>query len=109
MVKVSESVKYIFPLIVVGSVFTIWYFTRKADNGENGGGIPIVPSWISVPSGISNSDLLALKTYPENPAFGKYILINNPSQGNTWLQPSELASFISPNGEWTVLNYPYGS
>jgi hypothetical protein len=69
---------------------------------------PGMASWI--PSGFSQLDLNALLTYPENPSFGKYILVTAvpPNmQDDTWIQPAALLSFTTSGGEWRVKPYPY--
>jgi hypothetical protein len=79
---------------------------NKTPGGGGGGGTPGMASWI--PAGYNPLDKAALLTYPEAPAFGKYIFVTTTDgQSDTWIQPQALLSFTTGSGEWRVKNYPY--
>ena len=86
-----------------------WLVSRKPASATpkppNTTGNP--PSWMPSLANISQTDRIALSSYPENPQVGKMILITHPTQGQTWVDPSILGSFLKPVGEWSALPYPY--
>ncbi|MDD5060876.1 MAG: hypothetical protein PHN44_01150 [Candidatus Marinimicrobia bacterium] len=73
-----------------------------------GAGTKKLASWI--PEGdYSDADYRALLTYPENPTFGKYILVRDTTgvQQDSVIYSYALVSYLAPNGDWAVKNYPY--
>ena len=101
-------------LIVLGIGGLIAYLFFR---GKQSQAIPTLPdgtpfkkaTWIPNIPNLRQQDLIELATYPDNPAFGRYVLASHPSQGTTWLMPESLQWFLIPVGEWSVLPYPYSS